>query len=566
MSVPGVAAKLAAEGAAQAVDRERLWRYLMPFTTGVRLSGSDAERIAFDEAERVLRGLGLRVRRLDHEGYVSLPGRASLVLGHDPIDCITHSLSAPTDGTTARVVDASGDVDVHGSIALARGLASPGAVHALVARGAIGAIFINAEERYEMCVSPVWGSPDSDAMARLPGVPVVSVTAEWEARLLEAVTRGEQVTIRSEVDTGWRTIPLLEATLEAPTGDGSLVLFSGHIDAWHYGAMDNGGANATMLEVATVMAERRSLLRRDLRFLFWSGHSHGRYAGSQYYADQHYLELRDRALVHVNIDSVGGVGATVLTEAPSMPETFELAAAAIASESGQRYRGVRFERAGDQSFWGHGVSSLFMGLSEQERSDSVAGEAFARMFGASRAGGFGWWWHTPQDTIDKLDPRNLERDARIYARSIDLLCTAPIAPLRYAASVSDMLVRLEGLRERLGDRLDLTPALERCVQLRQRLDALEPNWPGFAPSSVWTVQKRLARALVPLGYVAGPRHQHDPALAQPPMPLLAPIERLGRHTSLEAQRHERVAARRALNGALDLLDEALAALPATTAA
>ena len=122
-----------------------------------------------------------------------------------------------------------------------------------------------------MCISPVWGSPDDVSLARLPAAVVVTVPASAGERIRAAST----VRVFAEVDTRWRPTPILIAELAEP--DEPFVLFSGHHDAWHIGAMDNGGANATMLEVARLCALRREQWRRALRLAFWSGHSQGRY-------------------------------------------------------------------------------------------------------------------------------------------------------------------------------------------------------------------------------------------------------------------------------------------------
>lgn len=546
-----------------AVDAGRLWRHLAPFSSTVRTSGSPEEAAAFDYAEQVLAEHGFEIRRLAHPGYVSAPGEATLTIKGDDVPCITHAMAAPTDATTAPLASGAA-ADLWGCIAVSGGIASPGAVRALAQRGACGAIFINADQCYEMIVSPVWGSPDDRALAELPSIPVVSVTADATDVLNAAVERGVDATLRTRVTTEWKTLPLLEATLSAPQGDGSMVLFSGHIDAWHLGAMDNGAANATMLEVATVMAQHRNDLARDLRILFWSGHSHGRYAGSQWYVDHHDEELRTRALVHVNIDSVGGDGATDLTQAPCMPETFDAAATAIADESGQRYQGVRYGRAGDQSFWGHGVSSVLMGLSEQPSQPTVASGAFGALFGASRAGGFGWWWHTPEDTIDKVDEELLARDCRIYLRLVHRLCTDIVVPLQFSRTARDLLEHLEALIPAAGKHIDLTRATQRLADLERKLTDLEAAWAATPNASAWPVQKALARQLVPLEYVAGSVHEHDPALAQPPVPSLAKLRALVDESDEGARMHMLVGARRKLNDvewrlreALDVVDHAL---------
>jgi len=217
----------------------------------------------------------------------------------------------------------------------------------------------------------VWGSPAPEDFAKLPRTPVVSITQEVGERLRSLITKGAKtITVHAEVDTGWRRLPLLIADLCPPGIDGldqssaPYVLFSGHLDSWHLGAMDNGSANAVMVGVARELAKHRPALRRSLRLAFWSGHSHGRYAGSAWYADEFHHDLSTRCIAHVNIDSVGGQGATVLTDAVAMPSTLDCGARAIASESGQAFLGSRVVRAGDQSFVQLGVPSLFMALSE----------------------------------------------------------------------------------------------------------------------------------------------------------------------------------------------------------
>ena len=57
---------------------------------------------------------------------------------------------------------------------------------------------------------------------------------------------------------------------------------------------------------------------------------------------------------------------------------------------------------------------MFMGMGEQPAgtADNVAGAVFGG--GVRKGAGFGWWWHTPDDTLDKMDPDLLERDTQIY--------------------------------------------------------------------------------------------------------------------------------------------------------
>src|SRR5439155_956171 len=148
------------------------------------------------------------------------------------------------------------------------------------------------------------------------------------------------------------------------------------------------------------------------------GHSHGRYSASTWYADHFWPDLHERCVAHVNVDSTGGMGAEVLSEANTMAETVGFAGRAIREVAGQELDYKRFGRAGDQSFWGVGLPSIFMSLSGQPAQGGAVEEQMARLLGSGgrgRSGGLGWWWHTTEDTLDKIDRVNLVRDTRVYA-------------------------------------------------------------------------------------------------------------------------------------------------------
>ena len=156
--------------------------------------------------------------------------------------------------------------------------------------------------------------------------------------------------------------------------------------------MDNGSGNAAQLEVGRIFASRKKRLRRDLRLAFWSGHSHARYGGSAWYADQCWRDLHEHCVLHVNADCVGAKGATLMTEAMAMAETRDFGSDIVEKIAGQRLSGVRPPRAADQSFWGHGIPSLFMSPSEQPADRSESARAYAQLVGgATRSGGLGWW-------------------------------------------------------------------------------------------------------------------------------------------------------------------------------
>lgn len=515
----------------ESISAERLMADTEAIAQWVRLSGSQDERRAFEYVGETLTEMGLEPELHLAPAYVSLPERATLRIAGEDLTAITHSLAAstPPDGLRLPVVD-DGARDVAGRIVVLDGMAMPRRVLEAERRGAAAAIFVNADEHvHEMGVSTVWGSPTPETRDALPRIPAASVAPAAGARLRAAHEAHLTTVVRSE----WTEIPTLTADLRATRDADHFVLFSGHIDSWHHGAMDNGTANAATIECARALMPHRDRFRRNLRLAFWSGHSHARYAGSAWYADAFWEELHERCVLHLNIDSVGGKGATVLTEAFAMAETRAAGAGAIADVTGERFTGTRFGRAGDQSFHGHGIPSLFMSISEQPPASGDAASGFAELIGgAAKSGGLGWWWHTPEDTVDKIDPDFLVRDTRIYALTAHRFLTAPTLPLDVEAGAEDVRGHLEAWAERAGDRFDLSTVLARATEVCE-LAGRVGSGSDLPDDALMAIQRPLVR----LNYTRGDPFGHDPAMSQPPVPLLAPIDDLvGTEPGSDAER------------------------------
>ncbi|HLI91362.1 MAG TPA: M28 family peptidase [Ktedonobacteraceae bacterium] len=530
----------------EAVLREQLMNYTRGIAQWVRLSGTEDERKAFEYVAEQLRQLGVESHLYLGFGYISLPRGAALRVGQKELRAITHSMAAstPDGGVDLPAIylgnGAESDLaaqDVRGRAVVIEGLAMPARVLAANHAGAAACIFVN-HDRYvhEMIVSGVWGSPTSEDKHQLPQIPVVSLGKE-DGDILRALVTGPQpveVHLEAQVETRWREIPTLTAQVDGVDEPEKFVLFSGHIDSWHYGAMDNGSANATMLEALRVLLPYRNMFRRGLRLAFWSGHSHGRYAGSTWYADNFWEDLHENCVMHINVDSTGGQNAVVLSEAPAMAETQPCASAIIQALTGVEFAGTRFGRAGDQSFQGHGIPSLFMSLSVQPVSggDSPA-EMFSGGAGRARDGGLGWWWHTTEDTVDKIDPDFLVRDTRIYAAIIYRFLSSALLPLNVQASAEDLLHHLRMWQQKAGQRFDLSGVVARAEEVanlaerfQARLAAGAGELPSAALRQLNAIISAVEKPLVRLNYVQADPYAHDPALSQPPVPLLAPLDAL----------------------------------------
>ena len=533
------------------VDGGRLMAHCREFARRVKLSGTPEELESFGYIQGRLDGIGYRTTLLSHDAYISLPGPARVTVDGAEVTAITHSFSRPSPpgGLAARVVylGEGGEAefareDVAGAIVLVEGIASPGVAARAAAGGAAGQLHISPHEHlHEMCISPVWGSPGNDTLPDLPQTVTCTISHADGRALREALAadRAPPVVLHAEVDTGWRKTPILVAELDGPATDGPFVMFTGHHDTWYFGVMDNGSANATMIECARVLARHREAWRRGLRLCFWSGHSHGRYSGSSWYADNSWDELERRCAVHVNVDSTGGVGATVLTENGTASELAGLAADSVRAETNTEHEGRRGSRSSDMSFWGVGVPSMFGSLSHQPPSP-------VRMRNP-----LGWWWHTPHDLLDKVDEANLVRDTRVFVRALWRLLTDAVLPLDYGRHAAALSRELAAIEARLDGRMSLAPLLEQAAALRAAAAGEHSDHALMAAS----------RALVPLDYTTGDRFRHDPALPQAPWPVLDPIRALASAASGEGQvRFATVDAVRARNRMAHALRQAVTAL------
>lgn len=513
-----------------AVSEQHLLEYNRAIAQWTRLSGSADERAAAEYAAGHLKAFGYNTQILLHDAYISLPGPATLRITEPAprdVPCITHSMgiSTPEGGVTANLVYAgAGSAEdakagAAGKVALVEGRATP--QHAVTATraGVKGLICISGRTAHEMCCSPVWGNPARSTAGALPRVHLLSVDRAAGEELRALCGRGPvTVHFTAAVQTGWTKTPIVLADLapEHPEAEaGKFVLFSGHLDSWYVGAMDNGSANATMLEVARLLAPHRGQWRRGLRVALWSGHSHGRYSSSAWYADNYWFDLAEHCVVHVNIDSVGAIDADTF-ETNSMPETLGLGAWAVREVTGATLAGKRVGRNSDQSFLGIGIPSILGSVSRQAD------------------GNLGWWWHTPHDTLDKIDPVRLVRDAKIFVLAVGRLLTDPVLPFDYHASAIDLRMNLEDLAKAAGRAFDLLPATAAASRLEDLCRRLNQEMVGATGGRARTINRclqDLGRILIPATYATAGRHEHDPALETGFLPRLQPARQLATPSS-----------------------------------
>jgi hypothetical protein len=528
------------------VDTAALMRHVNEIAAFDRESGVDGDWRAADYVVAVLRDHGVAVRLDRIKNLTSMPGEATVRLNTGAVlECLTHAYAAPTghDGVTGALVYLDGSdspESVAGKIAVMPGLAAPKACFDLERRGAVGLIFINSGEYiHNMAISPVWGMPTRADLATIAKIPVVSINGADGATLKAAIESGtaHAAHIVTHVDTDFREVPLIVADVAAGRCETDrYVLLNGHLDAWHKGALDNATGNAAMIEIARILHDHRDELSTNVRIVFWSGHSNGRYSGSDWYADHAWEDIHRNAVVNFNIDSVGAGGATYYGRVDSSAQCFDIGWQTIQLLTGQDPAYARIARNGDQSFWGHGVPSLYQVLSlqplERQRPDTFVP-------------GLPWYWHTSQDLPEHIGAAELTLDTQIYLQAMWAFASGIAYPFVFARMAAEILQNLEQAQAKTRDAYSFS---DHIALARQILELTE--WfDGIAARAVdpadgerlKDLAMRINRCAIPVHYCATSPFRTDDALPATPFPGLKDLDLLHSHDSelaFEAHRRE----------------------------
>jgi hypothetical protein len=529
------------------VSAERLQQHLEVFSRLFRDSGSEDERKAARYVAETVRGYGVEAEILDFDSLISWPleGRLALLDGEgreaEQIPVRTRSFGAqtPSGGVEAELVfvpfaapkqgemifshrAVAGDyagLDVAGKIVLTAD-GGPDGIRRAQERGALGHVHVWPSDEdviHEMIGTSVWGTPTPESARRLPTIPVLGVKKADGDRLAQRVASGPvRVRMESNVRTEWMRLPLATATIPGTDGSGDFLLVGSHIDSWYEGITDNATGDAALIEMARVLAGQRGALRRGVRFGWWPGHSTGRYSGSTWYADTHFRELRDHAVGYLNIDSPGVRESTIWDCRYNCGEIEAITAAVVEELSGQTPNIRRPLRAGDQSFLGVGLSSLgaFRMLSLDHPDRKAVGGC-----------GGAYWWHSPQDTLDKADAGILAEDTRIYVALTARMCLPEAIPFDFTPAAQDFLDDLAPLQEAAGAYLDLSAVTAAAERFKEAARALADS-PCPEPAVLNRGLKRLARIVNSALFTIDGPYEMDPALQLPVLPGLAPVREL----------------------------------------
>jgi aminopeptidase YwaD len=222
----------------------------------------------------------------------------------------------------------------------------------------------------------------------------------------------------------------------------------------------------------------------------------------------------------------------------------ELAEAVLEDVAGAAVEPERPGRNSDQGFYGIGLPLLQF---DHSRTDP---------------GGRYWFWHTEEDTFDKIDFEVLASDTRLYLAALSRLLTSSIPPIRLSAETSELKARLIERKAAAGSHLDLSEVFERAEELDGRARALDEKLRAGSSASITDLVRRMVRLIRPVLRVTYQEHgpyQQDPALEVPKLPGLEALATLGSlPVESDAYGFSRTSLVRERNRILDHLDQALA--------
>lgn len=337
-----------------------------------------------------------------------------------------NSVGTPATGITADAVvvrnfaelDALGE-RVRGKIVVYNApFTSYGATVQYRTNGASRAARYGAVAALVRSVTPVsLQTPHTGAMnydPQQPKIPVAAITIEGAEMLQRTYNRGDAITLRLKMDA--KFLPDAEsanviAELKGSEKPDEIVVLAGHYDSWDVGqgAHDDGGGCIVAWEAARLLKELGLRPRRTIRVVLYTNEENGLRGGNAY-RDAHRAELSKHIFA---IESDSGVfrpeGLGLAATAPPMVRSNLQEIAKLLSGIGAD----RIAPAGGGADIGPIMREGVVGASLD-----VEGSRYFDVH------------HTPADTFDKINPRELA------------LCVATMAVFAY--TVADLPEGLTG--------------------------------------------------------------------------------------------------------------------------
>ena len=517
-----------------------------------RLSGGGQDRQAAEYICEKMESYGLESKILEFEAYNSHPGRSEVTVVYPEnvklksLPC-GHIKSTPIGGTEFEVIylGSGGEEDYVGKnvegkavlVEVSYAPATPEKAMLASEHKAAAMICMNwgKPENELICnraLKAVWGNPTPENIDTIPQIAGVSVTRKDGEYLRDLCLNNEKVIINLDVQSTreWMTLPQPMGILRGSEEPEKFLLVSAHLDAWCPGVTCNATGDGTMLEMARVFGMFKDKIKRSIYFLFWNGHEIAEAAGSTWFEDYFYEDIRDNCIGYINIDSTGMLGA-VKYGADASRELYDFAFETISDVLNEEIDVNYLAKTGDQSFFGVGVPSIAGRI-------SYSPEVISEQHGAT----LGYWNHTCEDGLDKMSVENMTKDNRVDVAVLLGLTNDPILPYNFEKTCEDMANKVEYIKNESNNVVDLSGIAEKIKELKEKVELLnEMREKGNSGKLDEDSRKelnntllRLSRSITNAFYTNAEKFSQDSygrTILSKPLPLLFPAIELSKMDS-----------------------------------
>jgi carboxypeptidase Q len=230
-------------------------------------------------------------------------------------------------------------------------------------------------------------------------IPVVSMASEDQEQLERYLDRGKSVRLHVNVQNRFTDGPVPSANvvgeIRGTANPGQIVVVGGHLDSWDLasGSTDNGCGTATTLGAAEAIVKSGFKPRRTIRFVLFTGEEQG-LDGSVAYTRMHKDEMPDHVAAVILDNGQGPVTDLQLGGRDDLIPAVEKFA-----DSLQAFGKMSVD---DDTEFGTDTGPFILaglpGINLRQNSPE-----------------YRYTHHSPVDTLDKVDPAILDRDATVMA-------------------------------------------------------------------------------------------------------------------------------------------------------
>lgn len=486
---------------------------------------------------------GLESQILKFEAYNSHPGSSQLKVISpettilDSLPCC-HIASTPPEGIKLELVylGSGGEEDYIGKDVRGKAIlvevsyapATPEKAMLASEHGVAAMICMNwGRDQEVICnrgLKAVWGNPTPVTFWDIPQLAGISITRKSGEYLRDLCLKNEKVEIHLTVNSTrhWQVLSEPLGILRGTEEPEKFLLVSAHLDAWSPGVTCNATGDGTMLELARVFGKYKDKIKRSIYFVYWNGHEIAEAAGSTWFSDYFWNNLDQNCIGYINIDSTGMKGAKVYNTDASR-ELSDYAHSIIKEVLGEDCNVNYLAKTGDQSFFGIGVPSIAGRV-------SYTPEQVAYDNGAT----LGWWNHTIEDGLDKMDPNNLAKDNKVDVAVLLGLVNSEILPYDFTKTCQDMKQKLTKIMNESKNIIDLSminTGIEKLTENVAKMNELKDK-AAEGKISKEKVKKlndtllRLSRLVTNAFYTAADKYGQDSygrTILSKPIPLLYPL-------------------------------------------